>query len=314
MVWLGCIDVVPVARTTKLGAQDVPDASASTMPWGEYAATLNVPQSPDGGLLIVDTLDDELEGGPSLSSRDQAGARLSFREALTIAANGGGPHSVLFDPEVFPVDGTQVVLLRRDLSFPQASQVCIDGRGRGVTFAWKPSGTDPLVTDVWDLLDGSLQVGITLRDVPWTPNIFGQMAGCRLIGGTGIRLFGRASFGPGNVLGPSGPEVIVQSDSLFTTIDGNFFGYDPTSGRAMPYALGINSIGLTKMTHNVVLSSASFSRFGSGSTIAHNHFGVIPESLPQTSGEMPQLDWGPYSLAKGARLGRATPFEDSRRL
>lgn len=322
MVWLGCagcIDVVPVARTTKLEANGVPDASTAvpTIPWGEYAATLDVPKCPDGEVLLVDTLDDELEGGPVLASRDQAGALLSFREALTIAANRGGPHSVYFDPEVFPADGTQVVLLRRNLPFPpRLSQICIDGRHRGVTFAWEPSIDTGCEACVWDLHEGSLQVGISLRDVPWALTVWGgHLAGCRVSSVYPINIGSGAKLGPGNVVGPlgSGPGVLVLNSMGLQTIKDNFFGYDPTTGHVLtPLAAGIAGSGAVNMTGNVVLASVNyFDRLGDGSTMPTTPSEQSPKGLlwPQASNCLVVPSEPTYG-AQG-RLVLATSFEDS---
>lgn len=288
ILWLACVEVVPVASIKLAAPAAMPDASVPQIRWGDYAATLDVPKCPDGGILLVDRLDDEFEGGRSLSSRDLAGAHLSFREAITIASNRGGPHSILFDEEVFPVDGGQVVLLRRDLFIPPLlTQTCIDGRHRGVTFAWEPSISVGCPNCSWELGEGSLLVGITMQDIPWTLTIRGggQVAGCRLNGEYAINLHSASKFGPGNVLGPFGPEIAVQSFSgAPLTIEGNFIGYDPTTGRLLtPFRTGITGAGPLNMTANVVLAIANFFGRPSGSTITHNAFGAIPEGLPRVA-------------------------------
>lgn len=257
----------------------------SDMPWGDYAASLDVPDCPSGNaVLTVNTAADELAGDfigstALLSSVQDAGPTLSLREALWIAANNSATaFTIRFDDAVFPVQRPARILLDGPYDFPaNVAGACIDGRERGVVVEWPPPEalaccdyTDLTcrVTCVWGM-SGSLQVGLTLLSAP-TRYVVGygtQVAGCRFNTDGGVSVRGEntatievqgdaTGFGPGNVVGA----VTGVSYALWVTLPSsapavvrdNYFGYDPTTREHFTVghrAVGVN--GPAAITDNV---------------------------------------------------------------
>jgi len=225
---------------------------ASPMPWGQWAATQNLPDCPAGSPeLLVTTTTDELEGGTTLADPANAGSFLSLVEALTIAANRAGPDTILFDEAVFAPDSDASILFDGDPSLPNTSAVCIDARNRHVHLRFSETcGNRCMAT----FSGGSLLLGLEIDahvggDNKWFLNA-SQAAGCLLTADA----FSAGAFmlmGTGSVVGPgnyfkSGPfnnnESGVVTDGLFCTapvVRDNYFGYDPRTARAE----GFGSIG-----------------------------------------------------------------------
>lgn len=251
---------------------------AQVMPWGTYAATLPVPDCPPGAVLTVDTSAEEYEGGNTLSDRAHAGERLSFPEALWIAANRPGPDTILFDSDVFPVDAPATILIQGGRPLPQdISPVCIDGRNRGVLVRWSDSahtGNSALdSTYIWKIGAGSLQVGLQLEAPPVALQIEheGQVAGCHLYYELASRRANdlvslvNGRLGPGNVL--SSPGFCMRSSG--GAVQDNYFGYNPLTGedascmQAMSVYGGSSIISIIEGNVISAINTAVYSVFGS---------------------------------------------------
>lgn len=294
--------------------------------WGAYAAGLDVPSCSMGPVLVVNTVDDESDGpdgGTALSDVVSAGPRLSFREAMTIAANRPGPDIILFDPEVFPVDGAATIHLSTR-PFPNVGPVCIDGRNRGVTLDWPPGLVEATCPQcVWRLTEASLQVGLTLRQMPDRQVLAGgQLAGTRLSADYVAVETYYGTFGPGNAVGgpvgaSGGPSwgVIrgqLVTETKATIIRDSFFGYDPVADEVIPLTRGIVLFEGAEVVGNVFASNAiDLELVQSGpASIHHNHFGVGAKEDPKSSAIVSvqfnnprDATFGPDNVVRGRKEG-----------
>ncbi len=223
--------------------------------WPAFVESLDVPDCPAAPVLTVDTTADQLDGATAdLTDRSAAGAELSFREALWIASNRPGRDTIRFDQDAFPRSLPTPIVLRVDLPFPlNTAQVCIDGRGNDVVVRWDGDGPTPAI---WRLAEDSLQVGLTLYDMPFELEAYdSQVAGCRFAtDGKVLRPGSRpwsidvvdSLFGPGNVVAET-----VRVAGSDVRIDGNYFGYDPATRYAIPLGTGVDMRFPAELCDNV---------------------------------------------------------------
>ena len=292
LVLVGCADRSTVigAMTLDSGSGDPDAGAASGLPWGAFAAALPVGPCLDGGVLMVDTVADELEGGEALSSPTAAGAHLSFAEALWIAQNTPGPDTILFDAAVFPVEARGTILLRGSYALPQSlANTCIDARNRGVVVHWSHSARTGAPSDsafLFGLGMGSLQIGLELRAIEQGQSVNqAQVAGCRYFSEDGDYehpvsnqvTLNEATFGPGNVI--LGLPVGVMGSG---TVRGNFIGYDPRTGQNAPPTAGVVLLGPSLVEKNVI--SAIFQAahiYSDGTIFRDNVIGFRPDTLAE---------------------------------
>ncbi len=160
------------------------DAEVAITPWGERAAALDVPACPpsDSPPLVVNTLETTLDGGETLADPSQAGATLSFIEALWISTNRPGIDQIFFSPEIFPASAPGVIVIDLDVAFPSINgPICIDARDRGVVLSWSSAFDTACQSCVWQAVSGSLLVGLVLERLPQKLRLAGsQVAGCVL--------------------------------------------------------------------------------------------------------------------------------------
>lgn len=300
------------AASNDAGTQ--PDAG-STMTWGQYTTTLTLPQCPAGRVLLVNTTADELDGPTTMSTVAEAGATLSFVEAAWISVNAAGPDTIAFDPLVFPPERPATITLpntapRLPLNL---SEVCIDGRGRGVIVDWG-GFTGACPGCVPSLNTGSLLVGMTLTGMPSKLYVGrSQVAGCRLSGGdTNV-----IDASPGAVVGPANVFdgfVGVRADMSSVEVRGNSFGFDPLLRLQLRTTLAVLAHGTMIFEDNVVWSTQS--AIGGGRQLAdpamvikNNFFGVDRSgTLVQTPGQTPMIlaggsfVFGPGNVVRGSLL------------
>lgn len=250
-------DQLPSLFCPHEGAEPTPDGGVDggtfvSMPWGTYAASLDVPACPPGAPLLVNTTEEGVDG--DFTDPAQTGPTLSFLQALRIATNRSGPDTITFDADVFPLRNPGVIRLSGDAKLTYLQQTCIDGRDRGVIIEWATSNS---CTDcIWGLTNDSLQVGLTLRSAPGPLSVRGgsQVAGCFLDGEFPSADVANGTVGPGNVLtGTLG--CIVRFDD--STVKGNFFGYDPTTQTRMKPGLqaGLQLFGNAEVAENTFSSA-----------------------------------------------------------
>ena len=215
------------------------DAGRPIVPWGTWTASLPVPACPNANTLIVTTVADEPVGAThpweAFASAAEAGPSMSFREAMWVAANHPGPDTIVFDAASFPPDAPATIELA-NLPMPQnLSDLCLDGRGRGVVLHWGPESVGS-PGNVWRVGPSSLMVGLVIATVPFRFSVTagGQVAGCRFrvddprAAGDGFFSLDMSGgvIGPGNVFaGPGG--LSVSAPSIRSEIIGNYFGIDP---------------------------------------------------------------------------------------
>ncbi len=218
------------------------DGFVADLPWGSYAATLDVPACPasPNPTLIVNGLSSELDGGETLADPTLAGTTLSLRESLFIAANRVGSDTIMFDVGVFPMAAPATITLGEDPFPNNVGPICLDGRERGVIVAW---GTDMFSSNMWNLNgSGSLMVGLTLLKPPLEMRVVNsQVAGCRYntdgyisaplnrpwafeVGAGGV-------MGPGNVFADDVTPIRWSPGATDVTVRGNYFGVDPLTRR-----------------------------------------------------------------------------------
>lgn len=276
-------DLVVRARTPSEAADG---GAAAVMPWGTYAATLNVPACPAmNPLLRVDTALDELDS-VAIDAPEQAGEHLSLREALWIAHNRLGPDTISFDETVFPVDPpTTILMTKLDGLLPNAlPETCLDGRDRGVVIDW-PDGTPQVM---WPVGPGSLQIGLTFLRMPGEQFVqAGWVAGCRFTtdGWQTVkphRLYAvmtashGARIGPENVFSNRAPVIVA---AVTATISDNWFGFDPLTRRRLGpspiQTFHINAGGKIKYNHfTQVIFRSTFDPGTDTLFFEYNHIGV----------------------------------------
>lgn len=267
----------PASTPPKTDAGTDAQAPLSSIPWGTFAAGLDVPPCPAAGALVVDTTADDLDGDLALSDLAQAGPTLSLREAMTIAANRAGPDTIFFDEAVFPVAGEATIHL--DARTIPSSPICLDGRHRGVVIDWPRNLTESECSScIWSVMVGSLQVGLTLNQIPQKQRISGgQIAGCRTRGSYIHAELVSGTVGPGNVFSGTGAWGVIRQKGSNSPaeIRGNFFGYDPLLGPASDAgATGIMLFETTSIRDNVFANPIGLRVHAAASVIEENFFGV----------------------------------------
>lgn len=290
--------------------------------WGAWAAGLPVPACGAGERWVVDTTEATLEGGVTLSTREEAGPTLSLREALYLAANRPGPDVVEFDPAVFPDDAPGVIFLSADAAplFPTQSEgLCLDGRGRGVVVAWDEALVESCFSCVFRVGAGSLLVGLQLLGLPAALPVSrgGQAAGCRFSAPVvAVHAAPEAVVGPGNAFGP-GDRGVDLSDGLASDMLGppevfeNAFGRDPVDGFDGGPRVGFWAQGAGVVRDNWVGSPVSYlSDQDSGGVVRGNHFvGALGATVGRgwTVGPGNVFGGGVDNLVSAGQRGNAFP-------
>ncbi len=235
--------VASLVLDTGAGDSGVDTTNYDAAHWGQAAVSFPISPCVDGGVLLVDTTADTLEGGPTLSVRAAAGPTLSLREATYLAANTPGPHRITFDAQVFPAGAAATINITDETTlFPvnELIDTCIDARNRGVIVAFAhPSGASALAPCnqwcIWHLGAGSLMTGLVI-----TGNVNemrvrdAQVAGNRFaIDDVAVQANEGALIGPWNVFshGNVGVETgtFTTMTRLLPRIEGNYFGVEPGS-------------------------------------------------------------------------------------
>ncbi|MBW2735778.1 MAG: right-handed parallel beta-helix repeat-containing protein [Deltaproteobacteria bacterium] len=230
------------------------DATAAARPWGVYAASLPVKACLGELSLEVDTTTIELDGGELLDDPAQAGSKLSFPEALTIAANRSERVAIHFDANVFAAETPATIAFTSRCSLPDLENVCIDGRERGVIIDFGTLFSSCTLR----LRRDALVVGLELRHLSWQISVDegAQIAGCRLNTDgrqhtlakepETLTATGDALIGPGNSFG--GTYGVVFKELGMATIRGNTFGFDPATGALFFNQFGVRIGGLFQLS------------------------------------------------------------------
>ena len=269
--------------------------------WGTYADDPSIPGCPDAPELLVNTVADELDGGPTISDPAQAGPALSLVEAMWIASNRPGPDTIRFDPTVFPTAAPATIRLSGDNAFPDnpTEPFCLDGRGRGVVVDWDPNA-DFRPLSIWRLGRGSLMVGLTLLHMPYELAVVAaQVAGCRIgtdgtIGFAGARpwaldALGGAQIGPLNALGGQVSVRASLAQPPDAHVFGNDIGRDPLTGALLGGDSGMQLCQPALIEDNVFATPRAFwltlESPGDGALVVRkNRFGVDRAGTPIGSG------------------------------
>lgn len=288
------------------------DEVAIERTWGEFAAKLPITQCTTGDLLLVDSVDDTLEGGGSLSTRSAAGQTLSLREALVLAANTPGPHRINFDASVFPAGGGSVIHVTDD-PLPliiAVADTCIDARGRGVTVEFSYQGTCENNCG-WGLGAGSQMTGLVIKGNSGAIIVSNALiAGNRFtINYLAIAVANGAQIGPWNVFGHG--SYGVRLDFYFglnpplTRVTGNFFGVEPSTMADLDLGLAVTAFERLEFANNV--SNAPFRALGSRGTVMNNRFLGSDQSYRL---QMSGVGWqvGPGNIVEGSVYSRANHF------
>lgn len=262
------------------GAGDAgPDEATLELQWGVYAQGLPIPACNDGGVLLVDALDDDLEGGPTITTRAAAGATLSLREAIFLAANTPGPHVINFDAAVFPPNAAATIHSDEDLAFPnqQLLDTCIDARGRGVIVEF---GFTQFCQNncAWELGPRSQMTGLVLKGNMGKMGVADALiAGNRfMITYQALQLFDGAVIGPSNVFGHGvfGVRLDFYSTSRVASVDGNFFGVEPTTGANLDLRVAISSFKPMRIIDNISFGAMQLSGDEGGTVTGNEMRGI----------------------------------------
>jgi len=285
--------------------QPTADTDRPAMSWGEYILGLELPDCPVSPYvdLVVDTTSMESEaptgviGDLTLTDPSEAGPELSLREALWLAAHRDGNNTIRFAPAVFPLAAPATIDIRNTEILPQfLANTCITGVGAGVRWRWQaPDSGDSGVMCRFSLNDGSLMVGLELANVWVQPPLMGaQLAGCSVeIAQISVFNAGNGTHvGPANMFWGSGSVFRNDSPGTGITVEGNYFGFDPRVGRALPL-LNVAAIFASLEFRDNIFSvgvsgslDAAFLDNSSTVLIHNNRFGVPgngSESLPTPS-------------------------------
>lgn len=262
--------------------------------WGDYAATLPVPECAGAELLVTDTTD-SLDGGSAIADPAAAGPTLSFVEAITIANNRAGYDTVRFDATVFPVDTPATIVIGAAATTPgDITNTCVDGRRRGVIVDWEQCAT---VACPPGLYDRSTLIGLTYIHTQFEMVVNdSQVAGVRF-GTDGIQNLARgrpwaievvgtsgtALVGPGNVVTGMVYAFRVFGGDTFTQINDNFIGFDPLTRQVIPttYGFDLRAQGTAQavdIRNNVIAVatqvSDAVSPVGYTTLFVNNRFGI----------------------------------------
>jgi len=243
--------------------------------WHDYVRTLELPTCAPGTTLVITSTDSVLDGGPGITSLAEAGATLSFVEALWWSQNIGGPFTIRFDPTVFTDVATPHILLdASQQNWPETiASTCIDGRNATVVIeVINPRDPLAMCSDHCGnfTLDHSQLIGVTWLTPYESRNLFGwhlaimngsQVAGCRL--GTdgltntspatyGSFQLGGATLGPGNAIG--GGTWAVAASGAFALV-GNYLGYDPVTRTSLSVYIAARIQGPGLVADNVFLAN-----------------------------------------------------------
>lgn len=282
--------------------------------WGQFALTLPIAPCTTGDVLLVDTVDDSLEGGVSLSTRSAAGQTLSLREALFLAANTPGAHRINFDARVFSAGGGAVIHIV-DGSLPLPGSVggtCIDARGRGVTveFAYPALGHCHDVC-IWSLSQGSQMTGLVIKGNAGAVHVSNSLvAGNRFsVNHVAVVASDGAQIGPWNVFGHG--SYGVRFDFYYgvnpglVRISDNFFGVEPSTMADLTLTVSTIAFDRVEFANNV--SKAIFNGLGTGGTVSHNRF---LRSAFGTLLTISGVNWqiGPGNIIEGSVTSRGNHF------
>lgn len=287
LVGFGCTQNRVVATTRADAGVDAGTQLDLERGWGRFAQSLPIQACDGGAQLVVDTLDDLLEGGPLLNDRSAAGATLSLREAIFLAANTPGPHRIAFDPRVFPAGDAAVIRVSdASLRFPNQSlqNTCIDARDRGVIveFAF-PAPCEALC--MWSMGAGSQLTGLVIKG-----NAGKMLVGGALIAGNrfaveyqALEAYPGAVIGPWNVFGHGDYGVRVDlSSPTPVRIEGNFFGVEP--GTLENTHLTVSAVVFDAVSFTDNTSGALLELSGAGGEVSRNVFHKSRFDLVLTAG------------------------------
>ncbi len=237
------------------GADAGPDEVTLERQWGVYALSFAIDRCPDAGLLVVDTLADELEGGAGLNARAGAGLRLSLREALWLAANTPGQHLITFDPMVFaPSSGATISMTDDAEPFPPPLvDTCIDARGLSVIVDFQGCARNC----AWSLDRRSQMIGLVLKgDMAMMRASDAVVAGNRfMVRGVAVQAANGAVIGPSNVFGHGGTAVRIDASASGATtipsVEENSFGVEPATGADLGLGVAVSAVGRLRIINNV---------------------------------------------------------------
>lgn len=293
LVGAGC-SVDRLVASFSLGAFADAGSGLADEHWADFVAQLPtnwLPSCPDGGLLWVDTLEDQFEGGPDLRDPAQAGVTLSLREAVHLAANTSGPHAINFDEHVFPLAQPGVIRITDDaLTFPSMGlqQTCISAVGRGVIIEWAlPAGRAACDGQcIWRLGAGSSMTGLVIRGNAQRLLMTDSVIAANRFAVDEIAV----SQGRGSVIGPKnafvggtlGVETDLTPAGHLMRVHENYFGVEP------------EGLLRTPLRDSMVLSSSS-------SFLQGNVFAVSPRFETAEYGGVIQNSVFAYFDSSGAR-------------
>lgn len=290
-----CLQSVSLGRIFEVPGPDAGDAPT----WGRYVTTsLSLPACAPAPILLVNDVTDEMQS-PTVLTVSEAGATLSLPEALSIAANVAGPHTIQFDPLLFALDAPATIrVTTSEHHFTRLEQTCIDGRGSGAIIEWAthPSAVE-CPTCIFSLGQGSMLLALTLANMPAPLTVTGaQVAGCRLESRFDtIELQGPARLGPGNVIAGATGVRVNSNVSGQRVVDHNAFGYDPVLRSSLRLERAVSTSQAIFFNSNLVRNTPTgiFSNLPVGSTetlaVRESFFGVdesgapLPGNVPGTA-------------------------------
>lgn len=282
--------VIAVSKSfdsTDAGTDAGLDERTIELQWGMYAQQLSLPRCADGGVLLVDSLDDEVEGGDDMTDRAAAGATLSLREAIVLAFNTPGRHTIAFDAAVFPPNAAATIQVSQEKNFPGALlDTCIDARGRGVIveFQYRDFCSSNCA---WSLGRGSLMVGLVLKGAMGKMGLaHAQVAGNRfMVDYQALQASDAAVVGPHNVFGHGsyGVRVDFYAGTTIASIENNFFGIEPTTGANLDLLVGLTIFRRIRAINNVSRSAMQLSGSEGGAFTQNQQLGITSSLIVQGS-------------------------------
>lgn len=325
----GAVADGPIADGSRIDA--LADSFAPPISWGSHTASLGLPDCPAGAELLVNDTSADLDGGDTLDDPANAGPTLSLVEAFFIAANRPGQDNILFDANVFAADAPATITIPAGLYFPNNnSDVCIDGRSRGVVIRWQDGSSNNTIM----LGLHARMMGLTLLAIPFEIGVGNaQLAACRInTDGNGLVVAPNARPWAIGVTanGVVGPHNVIAGDNFGVrtegagTVRGNSFGYDPLTRKRVGLANGIDLRFDALIEANVfAVDNKSIDPWPLGTpdiltAIRDNLFGVTRDGTPlaNVSSGLALVNCrgtiGPGNVIRGAdaaiSLGRNTAF------
>ena len=196
---------------------------------------------PPAEIVTVTTLTDHVDDTLPTSEADVLANGISLREAIYLTSNIVGPWEIRFDGAVFPMGGSQTIMVGAPgngvdgLPLPpiDAGNVCINGAGRNVTL----DGTDvvgPASPGLDIASDFVIVVGLRIGDFAGDGVVIRDSTGSQIHNAV-IGVLGAGNFGN------DGNGVLITDVTSGTVVNNSSIGFNGAAGIALDGVAATNT-------------------------------------------------------------------------